>query len=149
MATVTRMIAAAPEQVFAVLADGWSYSNWVTGTSHMRAVSALWPQPGSKLHHAAGIWPAVTRDETVAEQLSEGSRLELVARGRPLGEARVVIELAADGSGTRVTMTETPISGPGKWLHNPITDGLLARRNIESLARLAAIAERRTEPGDE
>lgn len=148
MATVTSTIAAPPGQVFAVLADGWTYSNWVTGTSHMRAVDALWPQPGSKLHHAAGIWPAVTRDETVVEQLTDGSRLELIARGRPLGEARVVIELVEEGSSTRVTMTETPISGPGKWLHNPVTDGLLGRRNTESLARLAAIAERRTVPSD-
>lgn len=55
MASVSRVIAATPEQVFAVLAHGWSYSNWVTGTSHMRAVDANWPQPGFKLHHAAGI----------------------------------------------------------------------------------------------
>jgi len=148
MATVTRVIAAAPDQVFAVLADGWTYSNWVTGPSHMRAVESVWPQPGAKLHHAAGIWPAVTRDETVAEVLIDSRRLELIARGRPFGEARVTIELIADGSGTRVTMTEVPVSGPGKWLHNPLTDALLARRNTESLARLAAIAERRTEPGD-
>lgn len=40
MASVSRVIAATPEQVFAVLAHGWSYSNWVTGTSHMRAVDA-------------------------------------------------------------------------------------------------------------
>lgn len=87
MASVSRVIAAAPERVFAVPADGWSYSNWVTGTSHMRAVDAHWPQPGAKLHHASGIWPAVTRDETVVESSADNSRLELTARGRPLGEA--------------------------------------------------------------
>lgn len=148
MATVSRVIAAPPPQVFSVLADGWAYSNWVTGTSHMRAVEARWPQPGAKLHHAAGIWPAVIRDDTVVEHLTDNTRLELTARGRPFGEAKVIIELLPVPTGTQVTMTETPISGPGKWLHNPITEKLLTRRNTESLDRLAAIAERRTHPAD-
>lgn len=43
-------------------------------------------------------------------------------------------------------MSETPIAGPGKSLHNPATEALLTRRNIESLARLAALTERRTTP---
>lgn len=68
------------------------------------------------------------------EQLTDGRRLELTARGWPFGEAHVIIDLAAEGAGTRVNMTEAPISGPGKWLHNRATDLLLTRRNIESLA---------------
>ena len=149
MAQVSRVIATTPEQVFAVLADGWAYSNWVTGTSHMRAVQADWPAAGSKIHHAAGVWPAVARDETVVEAVVDGQRLVLTARGRPFGEARVVIELTADAAGTRVDMGETPIAGPGKWLNTPATEALLTRRNTESLARLAAIVERRTEPEEE
>lgn len=129
-----------------MLADGWAYSNWVTGTSHMRAVAADWPAVGSKIHHAAGVWPAVTRDETVVDAATDGLRLVLTAKGRPFGEARVVIELTADGTGTRVEMTETPVAGPGKWLHKSATEALLTRRNVESLARLAAITERRTTP---
>ena len=38
MAIVSRTIRARPEQVFAVLADGWSYSDWVDGTAHIRSV---------------------------------------------------------------------------------------------------------------
>ncbi len=30
-------------------------------------------------------------------------------------------------------MYEAPVAGPGKWLHNPLTEALLARRNSESL----------------
>lgn len=41
MATVSHVIAASPPRVFSVLADGWTYSNCVTGTSHMRAVDAV------------------------------------------------------------------------------------------------------------
>jgi uncharacterized protein YndB with AHSA1/START domain len=144
MATVDCSIAATPAEVFAVLADGWFYSNWVVGTSHMRAVEAEWPERGSRLFHATGVWPVVVRDESVVEQADPARRFVLTVRGWPLGEARVAIDLADDGEGTRVTMCETPTSGPGRWLHNPISEALLTRRNTESLARLTALVERRT-----
>lgn len=38
----------------------------------------------------------------------------------------MVIALTAQGNdATRVDLTETPIAGPGKWLHNPVTEQLL------------------------
>jgi hypothetical protein len=43
--TVTRDVAATKQQVWDVLADGWSYSGWVVGNSRIRAVSASWPAP--------------------------------------------------------------------------------------------------------
>jgi hypothetical protein len=43
-------------------------------------------------------------------------------------------------------MNETPTNGPGRWIHNPLNERMLVRRNIESLARLAAIAEGRSHP---
>ncbi len=137
---------ASRQAVYAVLADGWTYSNWVVGTSHMRAVEAAWPAVDSRLFHAAGVWPLVTRDETVVEAMEPDRKLVLTARGRPFGEARVVIELADEGAGCLVRMHETPVAGPGRWLHNPVSEAVLVRRNQESLARLAAIAERRTAP---
>jgi uncharacterized protein YndB with AHSA1/START domain len=148
MATVTGTIHAAPAEVFAVLSDGWLYSNWVVGTSHMRAVNADWPSVGARLHHASGAWPVVTRDESVVEEVEPDRRLVLTVKGWPLGEARVVLELQASGNDTVVTMVEAPIAGPGKWVHNPVNEAMLARRNRESLARLAAVVERRTEPDD-
>jgi uncharacterized protein YndB with AHSA1/START domain len=146
MATVTGYIDASPGDVFAVLADGWYYSGWVVGTSHMRAVEARWPAAGSRLFHASGVWPAALRDETEVEEVVPGERLVLIAKGGPLGQARVGITLAPEGDGTRVTMDETPVSGPGRWISSPVTDVLLRRRNVESLARLAALAERRSAP---
>lgn len=148
MATNERYIEAQPERVFDVLADGWAYSNWVVGTSHMRAVDASWPARGSKLHHASGPWPLALRDESVVDVVEPNRRLELTVRGRPLGEAKVMIALSAEGDGTKVIMNEEPISGPGHWVHNSVTDRVLARRNTEALDRLAAIAERRTDPDD-
>jgi uncharacterized protein YndB with AHSA1/START domain len=148
VATVTHQIDADPEAVFAVLSDGWLYSNWVVGTSHVRAVESSWPAVASKLHHASGLWPFVTRDETVVEEVESARLLVLLARGRPLGEARVRLELAPSGTGTTVTMEEAPVSGPGKWFHSPVSEALLNRRNAESLHRLAALVERHTAPSD-
>ena len=64
MATVTRRVEAPVERVYTVLADGWTYAGWVVGTSHIRAVDAHWPAPGSKIYHASGPWPLVVRDYT-------------------------------------------------------------------------------------
>lgn len=147
MATVERVIAAPPTRVFEVLADGWLYSNWVVGTSHMRAVADTWPAVGSKLHHASGLWPLALHDETEVDQVEPGCSLELTVRGRPFGEAKVAMTLVAQDGGTRVRMFEAPTKGPGRWLHNPASEALLLRRNSEALVRLAAIAERHTAPG--
>jgi uncharacterized protein YndB with AHSA1/START domain len=143
-----RHIDAGPDAVFAVLSEGWFYSNWVVGTSHVRAVQSGWPEVGSRLYHASGVWPVVARDETVVEEMQPAQLLVLLARGWPLGEARVRLELAPSGTGTTVTMHETPVAGPGKWLSNPATEALLTRRNTESLARLAALVERHTAPAN-
>jgi uncharacterized protein YndB with AHSA1/START domain len=148
MAMVTTHIGVPPSQVFAVLANGWYYSGWVVGTSHMRAVEDAWPAAGSRLFHSSGVWPAVLTDETKVEEVSPNERLVMTARARPFGQARVEVVLTAAGDGTRVTLTETPIGGPASWAHNRVTDSILHRRNVESLARLAAISEGRTVPHD-
>lgn len=43
MTEVTRRTSATPAQVFAVLADGWSFSNWVVEASRIRAVDDACP----------------------------------------------------------------------------------------------------------
>lgn len=146
MATVSRHVDAPPTAVWDVLADGWTYSNWVVSTSHVRAVEDAWPAAGAMLHHSQGTWPVTLDDEAVVEVSQPASRLVLLAKGRPLGSARVELDLRSEDGGTRVTMTEEPVSGPGKWAHNPVSQFLLRRRNTEALSRLAAIAERRAVP---
>src|SRR5690606_23262165 len=54
MADVELRVPAPPERVEAVLADGWTYSDWVVGTAHIRDVDSDWPAPGSRIHHKAG-----------------------------------------------------------------------------------------------
>ena len=149
VAAVTATINGTPDEVFAVLADGWAYAGWVVGASHVRAVEAEWPARGSKLHHASGMWPMTMEDETEVQLVEPGRRLVLLARGGGLGEARVDLTLVPDGpdaTATRVTMAERPVSGPGRWVHNRVADAVLARRNTEALTRLRCLVERPTAP---
>src|SRR5919202_175516 len=104
MLEVTRKVDAPPEQVWAVLSDGWLYPSWVVGASRMRAVSAEWPAVGSELHHSAGVWPAVVNDSTTVLESGPSRRLKLQAKGRPAGEARVEIRIEPKGSGCVVTI---------------------------------------------
>jgi uncharacterized protein YndB with AHSA1/START domain len=144
MAVVTRDLTVAPERAFAVLADGWLYGLWVVGASHIRDVDADWPAVGSSIHHAFGAWPLLIRDQTEVLECAPPNRLVLQARAWPAGQARIELSIEAirDG-GSRVSMTEYPVTGIGAAVHNPGFDALIARRNVESLARFAALAERR------
>lgn len=106
------------------------------------------PAAGRETVPRRRVWPAVARDETVVEHLQKNARLELTAKGRPLGEAKVIITVTETPTGTSVTINWTPTAGPGKWSDNPLLEKLLTRRNIESLACLAALTEHRTHPGN-
>jgi hypothetical protein len=149
MATVRKHINARPPAVYSVLANGWEYPQWVVGTSHVRAVDAEWPAPGARLHHAVGVWPFVLRDHTEVREVEQDKRMLLAARGWPLGEAEVEMILEPEGTGTSLSMREEPTGGAGLLLRNPLGSVLIYRRNVESVARLAALAERRTSPGSE
>ncbi|GIE97740.1 SRPBCC family protein [Paractinoplanes rishiriensis] len=144
MATVTRDVQASPDRVFAVLANGWTYSDWVVGTTHIRSVDTTWPAVGSKLRHKAGPWPISLHDESTVTAVEPGRRLTLTAGIWPLGEAKVDIVLEPLGPGaTRLTMHEDFQAGPLYWVKNKVNDLVLHGRNEEALRRLADIAERR------
>lgn len=144
MAVVERIIQAPPDQVYAVLSDGWTYSDWVVGTAHIRAVDPNWPAPGSHLHHKVGPWPVSVRDSTVVLASTERSELVLRARMWPLGEAKIIIRLAATGDGgTRVSIEEDFAAGPLRRVRTKINDLVLHARNVESLRRLGDLAMRR------
>ena len=143
MTTVRRTIAAPPGQVFDQLADGWIYSAWVVGASHIRDVDSDWPAVGTCIHHRVGPWPFSVDDVTEVVEVESGSSMVLHARAWPVGEARVELRIEPEGSGSVVTMSEAPTSGAGSWIDNPLQRFILRRRNIESLARLSGLAERR------
>ncbi|XVV10543.1 SRPBCC family protein [Actinoplanes sp. CA-131856] len=143
MAIVQRTVQAPPDRVFAVLADGWTYSDWVVGTVHIRDVDESWPAVGSHLHHKAGPWPLSLHDSSEVLIVEPDKRLKLNAGLWPLGEAVVDIKLEpAPGGGTKVTIEEDFERGPLRAARNKLNDLLLHRRNIETLRRLADIAER-------
>jgi uncharacterized protein YndB with AHSA1/START domain len=146
VSTNTRVMSASPEQVWAVLADGWLYPLWVVGASRMREVDDNWPQPGSRLHHSVGTWPLLFDDITEVVECRPGSLLELRAHAWPAGRADVRIRLRAHGSDTEVVMEETAAEGPAALLPSVVEDPLLTWRNVESLRRLAFVAERRHQP---
>jgi uncharacterized protein YndB with AHSA1/START domain len=143
MGTITRTVAATPDRVFAILADGWTYSGWVVGCSHIRDVDEGFPARGTRIHHSVGVWPATIEDTTASVECEPGKRLVLDARVWPVGKARVTFTLEEVPDGTAVTMEEETTAGPGRALQNKLTDPLLDKRNDESLARLFAMAIRR------
>src|SRR5919112_6376874 len=102
MSVNERTIEASPDAVWEVLSDGWLYPTWVVGATRMRDVDAAWPAQGSRLHHSAGVWPLVVNDETRVEAVEPRRRMQLPAKGLPLGEADVVIELEPVRGGTLV-----------------------------------------------
>lgn len=138
-----RVIDASPEEVWSVLADGWLYPLWVVGATRMRDVDESWPAVGSRLHHSIGVWPCVIDDETKVVAAEPPRRMGLRAKGWPLGEADVVIELEPAGRGTRVTIHEQAVEGPGRFIPPALQAPLIKWRNSETLHRLALVAEGR------
>jgi uncharacterized protein YndB with AHSA1/START domain len=143
MATNTREIKTTPDKVWAVLSDGWLYPVWVVGATRMRDVEGHWPEVGARLHHSAGVWPAVIDDNTEVLEAEPGRYLKLRARGWPLGEAEVAITLSPAGAHTLVEIEETAVSGPGAMIPKPVEDLAIKYRNVETLRRLAYVAENR------
>lgn len=147
---VTRDTTASRQQVWDVIADGWTYSQWVVGNTRMRAVDPSWPNPGSKIHHSLGVWPVVLDDETTVVACEPLREIVLAAKARPFGAARVTLRLHDIAEGCRIEMSEVPISRPLKWLPQSATLAAAWPRNRECTWRLAAVAERRkpNEPHD-
>jgi uncharacterized protein YndB with AHSA1/START domain len=136
-------IATSPAAVFAVLADGRSYGHWVVGSSEIRDVDAGFPAVGTAFHHTVGIGPFKVADHTRVVACDPPRRLELRAKARPLGTARVILELHPEGDGTRVVMIEDAGDRLTALVFNPLTHLLVRGRNVESLRRLKELAEGR------
>ncbi|WP_228493407.1 MULTISPECIES: SRPBCC family protein [unclassified Rathayibacter] len=141
MSRNTRVFHCPPESVFAVFASGWLFPSWVVGASRMRQVDADWPHVGAQLHHSFGIWPFVIDDATTALEWSPSQRFVIQAAGWPLGEARVRLEVEPHPRGCRVRIHENAVKGPGTLLPKPLLHAGLWLRNVETLRRLAHMAE--------
>ncbi|WP_251023872.1 SRPBCC family protein [Arthrobacter sp. ISL-65] len=140
MSTVTQVFNSPASAVWKVIADGWLYSGWVVGASRIRSVDAHWPEVGALLHHSVGAWPLLINDSTKVTAASPGRQLELIARGWPLGEAKVIITLEDLGTQCRVTMAEDAVRGPGLAVPKALRDPMITVRNRETLQRLELMA---------
>lgn len=145
MSTTHRFIEAPPSAVFDVLADGWLFPSWVVGASRIRDVEPAWPAVDAKIHHSFGVWPVVIDDSTSVIEWDPPRRAEFIARGWPLGEADVSIDVQERSGGCFVRMTEFARSGPGTLVPEPLMTLLLDVRNREALQRLAWLAEGRAD----
>jgi uncharacterized protein YndB with AHSA1/START domain len=143
MSVNRRVIAATPDDVWNVLADGWLYPLWVVGATRMRDVDESWPEKGTRIHHSVGVWPVLINDHTEVLEVVPGRSIKLRARAWPVGEAEVDIRLSDVGAQTEVVMEENTVAGPGALVPEPLKGLTLKWRNVESLRRLAFLAEGR------
>jgi hypothetical protein len=141
VSTNARTLKCSPDDVFAVVGEGWYFPTWVVGASRMRDVDDTWPHVGSHLHHSFGVWPALINDETTSLQWDPPRRAVMQPKGWPLGEARVVLDVQPHRKGCRVTIVEHAVRGPGALVPSILMDTLLHVRNTETLRRLAYMAE--------
>ncbi|MEU9351317.1 SRPBCC family protein [Streptomyces griseoloalbus] len=142
MAVRHRLIRTSPQTVWAVLADGTRYAEWVVGTSSSEPVRGNWPQLGSAIGYEVRFGPLSLTNETVVRRCVPGETLELEALAGPLGTARIAIETRTWGDHCLVIADEHPLRGAGGLMHNVAVEALIQVRHRAMLARLAKICER-------
>jgi uncharacterized protein YndB with AHSA1/START domain len=144
MARSERLIPTTPERVFDVLADPKTYAYWIVGSDAVRDADDTWPAPGSRFHHQVGVGPLKIRDHTEVLAMEPDRRLELHAKARPLGTARVGLTLEPRDGATLVTMEEDGGDLVSRVvLFNPLGQVVVRVRNDESLRRLEELATAR------
>jgi hypothetical protein len=132
-----------PGAVWEVLADPGGYGYWVVGSKVIRDADPEWPARGSRFHHTIGVGPLKVSDHTESLEAQPPRLLRMRTKGRPLGTARVTMQMTPKDGGTLVRMTEDP-DGPTAILAlNPLVHMLTKARNAESLMRLEELALRR------
>jgi len=134
-------MACTPEDVFAVMSNGWLYPTWVVGASRMRDVEEAWPAVDAKIHHSFGVWPLLIDDSTSILAWDPPHHAKLKARGWPAGSAHVDITVVAENTGCTVTLREDAVEGPGLLIPRPARAVAIHVRNDETLQRLAYLAE--------
>ncbi|MFB7172068.1 SRPBCC family protein [Streptomyces sp. NPDC056254] len=148
MAVRHRLIHAAPDQVWSVLADASRYADWVVGTSDSRPADGLWPALGSSLEYTVRLGPWTASGTTVVRRVRAPEALELEVHSGPLGTARVAIEIRSWGEEALVIIDEHPLRGLGAALHNAALEALLQLRHRQMLATLAQVVEEQAATGD-
>lgn len=130
-------------EVFDLIVDARRYPAWLVGAQEIRTVDAGWPAVGTRFEHRIGFGPVRLPGSTRVREVERPHRFVLGAGMGPLGEATVEFDLEPIGSGTLLTVRESPRRGLARLvgiLGRPIVAIGLWGRNQTSLASLEAIA---------
>ncbi|MEV6764046.1 SRPBCC family protein [Streptomyces sp. NPDC051105] len=142
MAVHHQLIRRSPQAVWGVLADPARYGEWVVGPSGSMPLDQAWPAVGSRLLYTMRLGPWSADGVTTVRHQEPGSELELEASFKPLGTARIFLQLRPWGEEeTLVICDEHPLRGLGGTLHNAATEALFLVRHRGMLARLARLVE--------
>lgn len=137
------VVEAPPTRVWALLADGHTYPDWVVGSAESRKVEPDYPSPGATLHHTQILPKVGLKDTSTVLFSEEPRRMRLEVRVRPFLVSHVEFTLVPEGKGrTHVTMCEWPTGYPVAWLLRPLLGPGFKIRNAETLRRLRNLAER-------
>ncbi|MEX2293921.1 MAG: SRPBCC family protein [Acidimicrobiales bacterium] len=143
MATTRLDIGAPIHEVFAALADGRTYADWVVGAKTIRAVDDGFPAVGTRLHHSVGAGTATIDDITEVVECDPPHHLALRASVGSLGQAVIVFDLKSMGTSTSIAMYERPVGDALPTKVGRRADRLLEVRNAETLWRLKVLVEQR------
>jgi carbon monoxide dehydrogenase subunit G len=143
--TASAMVPAPPDQVFGLISDTARYSEWVTGTDAVTRTDGP-AREGStydEVNPILGPWKAKTHWRVVEHETPRRSRHE--SGDIPLSSHfEVVMEVAPEGDGSRVTMTlrGEPSMGPVGAVFARLMQGQVDRDNRSSVEAFAELAAR-------
>jgi carbon monoxide dehydrogenase subunit G len=143
--TASAIVSAPPDQVFGLISETGRYSEWVTGTEAVTRTDGP-AREGStydEVNPILGPWKAKTHWRVVEHDAPRQSRHETA--DIPLSSHfQVVMEVAPEGDGSRVTMTlrGEPSMGPVGAVFARLMQGQVDRDNRSSVEAFAELATR-------
>jgi carbon monoxide dehydrogenase subunit G len=143
--TASAMVPARPDQVFGLISETARYPEWVTGTDAVTRTDGP-AREGStydEINPILGPWRAKTHWRVVEHEAPHRSRHE--TGDIPLSRHfQVVMEVAPEGDGSRVTITlrGEPSMGPLGAVFARLMQGQVDRDNRSSVEAFAELATR-------
>jgi carbon monoxide dehydrogenase subunit G len=143
--TASAIVAASPEDVFALLSDTARYSEWVTGTDAVTRTDGPAAEGSTydEINPVLGPWKAKTHWRVVEHDAPRRTRHE--TGDIPLSSHfQVVMEVAPEGDASRVAMTlrGEPALGPVGAVFARLMQGQVERDNRRSVEAFAELATR-------